>query len=94
MKAHAFWKKAWRCARATSTWSIRPATDFPRCRGGPMFYADTVGLKTIYDRILEFQRTLDRRYWQPAPLLERLANANSSFAQWQADRLAVREVVS
>ena len=67
---------------------------FPRWRGGPMFYADTVGLKTIYDRILEFQRTLDSRYWQSAPLLERLANANSSFAQWQADRLAVREVAS
>ena len=53
-----------------------------------MFYADSIGLKTIYDRILEFQRTLDSRYWQPAPLLERLAKANSSFAQWQAERLA------
>jgi 3-hydroxyacyl-CoA dehydrogenase len=67
---------------------------FPRWRGGPMFYADSLGLKTIYERILEFQRTLDGRYWQPAPLLERLAKANSTFAQWQADRLAVREVAS
>ena len=58
---------------------------FPRYRGGPMFYADTVGLKTIYDRILEFQRTLDRRYWQPAPLLEKLAKTGSSFGQWQAE---------
>jgi 3-hydroxyacyl-CoA dehydrogenase len=57
---------------------------FPRYRGGPMFYADTVGLKTIYNRILEFQRTLDARYWQPAPLLEKLVKAGSSFAQWQA----------
>ena len=32
---------------------------FPRWRGGPMFYADSIGLKTIYDRILEFQRSLD-----------------------------------
>jgi 3-hydroxyacyl-CoA dehydrogenase len=64
---------------------------FPRWRGGPMFYADSISLKTIYDRILEFQRTLDTRYWQPAPLLEQLAKANSSFAQWQADRVIPRE---
>ena len=59
---------------------------FPRYRGGPMFYADTVGLKTIYERILEFRRTLDARYWEPAPLLEKLALAGSSFAAWQAAR--------
>ena len=59
---------------------------FPRYRGGPMFYADTVGLKTIYARILEFRRTLDARYWEPAPLLEKLALAGSSFAAWQAGR--------
>jgi 3-hydroxyacyl-CoA dehydrogenase len=60
---------------------------FPRYRGGPMFYADTVGLKTIYNRILEFQRILDARYWQPAPLLEKLVKAGSSFAQWQAEQV-------
>jgi 3-hydroxyacyl-CoA dehydrogenase len=59
---------------------------FPRYRGGPMFYADTVGLKVIYDKILEFQKVLDPQYWQPAPLLEKLAKAGSSFAQWQAER--------
>jgi 3-hydroxyacyl-CoA dehydrogenase len=59
---------------------------FPRYRGGPMFYADSVGLKKIYDRILEFQRSLDSRYWQPAPLLEKLAKAGSSFGQWQAEK--------
>jgi 3-hydroxyacyl-CoA dehydrogenase len=61
---------------------------FPRYRGGPMFYADTVGLKVIYDKIMEFQKTLDPQYWQPAPLLEKLARAGSSFAQWQAERKA------
>ncbi len=61
---------------------------FPRYRGGPMFYADTVGLKVIYDRILEFRNTLDPQYWQPAPLLEKLAKAGSSFAQWQAEQKA------
>jgi len=59
---------------------------FPRYRGGPMFYADTVGLKVIYDKIMEFQKTLDPRYWQPAPLLKKLALAGSSFAQWQAEQ--------
>jgi 3-hydroxyacyl-CoA dehydrogenase len=56
---------------------------FPRWRGGPMYYADTIGLEKIFRRILEFQRTLDARYWQPAPLLEKLAKANSSFGKWQ-----------
>jgi 3-hydroxyacyl-CoA dehydrogenase len=56
---------------------------FPRWRGGPMFHADTVGLRTIYERILEFQHSLEARYWQPAPLLAKLAKANSSFGKWQ-----------
>jgi 3-hydroxyacyl-CoA dehydrogenase len=59
---------------------------FPRYRGGPMFYADTVGLKKIYDRIRDFQRTLDPHYWQPAALLEKLAKSGSTFAQWQAEQ--------
>jgi 3-hydroxyacyl-CoA dehydrogenase len=59
---------------------------FPRYRGGPMFYADTVGLKVVYDKIIEFQKTLDPQYWQPAPLLKKLALAGSSFAQWQAEQ--------
>ena len=59
---------------------------FPRYRGGPMFYADTVGLNKIHERILEFRRTLDAQYWTPAPLLEKLALAGSSFAAWQAGR--------
>jgi len=59
---------------------------FPRYRGGPMFYADTVGLQLILDQILEFQRTLDPQYWQPSPLLERLAREGKTFAQWQAEQ--------
>ena len=59
---------------------------FPRYRGGPMFYADTVGLRAVYDKIIEFQGTLDPQYWQPAPLLKKLALDGSSFAQWQAEQ--------
>lgn len=46
---------------------------FPAYRGGPMWYADTVGVKKVYNRILEFG-------WQPAPLLARLAAEGKTFA--------------
>ena len=59
---------------------------FPRYRGGPMFYADTVGLKVIVDKIAEFRSTLDPQYWQPSPLLEKLAREGKTFAQWQAEQ--------
>jgi 3-hydroxyacyl-CoA dehydrogenase len=52
---------------------------FPAHRGGPMFYADTVGTKAVYDRICEFRDTLRADDWQPAPLLEKLAAGNGRF---------------
>ncbi|MCB1664701.1 MAG: enoyl-CoA hydratase/isomerase family protein [Pseudomonadales bacterium] len=55
---------------------------FPASRGGPMFYADEVGLKTVCDTIERFARELGPDYWQPAPLLARLAEQGSTFAQW------------
>ncbi len=51
---------------------------FPRHRGGPMFYADTVGLHTVLDRVRSY-RDKHGDHWHPAPLLERLANAGRSF---------------
>ncbi len=52
---------------------------FPRYRGGPMFYADTVGVKTIYDKMREFhERHGD--LMKPAPLLEKLAKEDKRFA--------------
>ena len=59
---------------------------FPRYRGGPMFYADTVGLGVIVEKILEFQRTLDPQYWQPSALLVRLAREGKTFAAWQREQ--------
>ncbi len=52
---------------------------FPAHRGGPMFYADTVGAKAVYDKICEFRDTLRADDWQPAPLLEKLAKENVRF---------------
>jgi 3-hydroxyacyl-CoA dehydrogenase len=54
---------------------------FPAYRGGPMWYADTVGLKKVYERVSEFQRQ-HGEIWQPAPLLKRLAEQGKTFAQF------------
>jgi 3-hydroxyacyl-CoA dehydrogenase len=52
---------------------------FPWWHGGPMWWADTVGVRKIYDQILEWQRTLGN-HWQPAPRLREVAEQNGSFA--------------
>jgi 3-hydroxyacyl-CoA dehydrogenase len=54
---------------------------FPAYRGGPMWYADTVGLKTVYERIREFERR-HGSWWEPAPLLKRLAEQGKTFADF------------
>jgi 3-hydroxyacyl-CoA dehydrogenase len=53
---------------------------FPSWRGGPMFYADTVGLKNVLARIEEFQKRHGADLWAPAPLLTRLAESGKGFA--------------
>ena len=54
---------------------------WPVYRGGPMFWADQVGLKTIRDRMLAFQRASGDDLWRPAPLLDRLAMAGKGFVE-------------
>jgi len=58
---------------------------FPRHRGGPMFYADTVGLQTVLDRVHHYRNQFGD-HWRPAPLLERLAAAGQTFYSWNAAR--------
>jgi 3-hydroxyacyl-CoA dehydrogenase len=58
---------------------------FPAYRGGPMFYADRVGLARIHDRVSQFHREHGAR-WAPAPLLARLAREGSTFRDWDAAR--------
>ena len=53
---------------------------FPRQRGGPMFYADTLGASTVLARVRELARGLGEAHWRPADLLERLAASGGSFA--------------
>jgi 3-hydroxyacyl-CoA dehydrogenase len=52
---------------------------FPSWRGGPMFYADTVGLPQVLARIREFERQHGSALWAPAPLLERYAAEGRGF---------------
>ena len=60
---------------------------FPAHRGGPMWYADTVGLKQVYERVSEFHRQ-HGEIWQPAPLLKRLAEQGKTFAEFSRDQVA------
>jgi len=54
---------------------------FPRARGGPMFHADTVGLANVVKRMGEFAKNPhgDPAFWEPAPLLARLAREGKTF---------------
>jgi 3-hydroxyacyl-CoA dehydrogenase len=53
---------------------------FPAYRGGPMWYADTVGLDKVYRRISEFHQR-HGEIWEPAPVLKRLAEEGKTFAE-------------
>ena len=54
---------------------------FPVHRGGPMFYADTVGLGNVVRTLRRYARNPldDAAFWQPAPLLAQLAADGKSF---------------
>jgi 3-hydroxyacyl-CoA dehydrogenase len=60
---------------------------FPAYRGGPMWYADTVGLQKVYQRICEFHQQ-HGELWAPAPLLQRLAEAGKTFAEFDKEQVA------
>ena len=57
---------------------------FPRYRGGPMFYADSVGLRHVYEVMQGFCE-IHQDWLEPAPLLERLAREDKTFAEWDAE---------
>ena len=60
----------------------------PRYRGGPMQYADEVGLKAVVAGMEKYRKRYGDLYWTPAPLLQELAAAGSSFSAWAARREA------
>ncbi len=51
---------------------------FPPYRGGPMWYANDVGLKKVYERVCEFEKQFGE-IWKPAPLLKKLAEEGKNF---------------
>jgi 3-hydroxyacyl-CoA dehydrogenase len=53
---------------------------WPVYRGGPMFYADTVGLKTVLAKLKEYQARLGDDF-KPAALLEKLAAQGGAFSR-------------
>lgn len=53
---------------------------FPAWRGGPMFYADTVGLDTVLAKVQDFEKRFGSNLWAPPPLLRQLAGSRQTFA--------------
>ena len=60
---------------------------FPAHRGGPMWYADAVGLKNVYNRVLEFHKQ-HGELWEAAPLLKQLAAQERTFAEYSKEQPA------
>lgn len=52
---------------------------FPLFRGGPMFYADTVGLSNVLMSINRYAKGSHPEAWKPAPLLQKLASESKTF---------------
>lgn len=57
---------------------------FPRFQGGPMRYADSVGLKQVVASIEGFDRSHDGDYWRMSALLKRLAEEGGALATYQS----------
>jgi len=53
---------------------------FPRYRGGPMHYADSVGLAAVRDKVCEFRDRFGAEFWEPPALLEELAGSDRKFS--------------
>jgi 3-hydroxyacyl-CoA dehydrogenase len=52
---------------------------FPLHRGGPMFYADTVGLLNVVAAMKKYAKGRHGEFWKPAPLLAKLAKKGKTF---------------
>ncbi len=59
---------------------------FPAWRGGPMFYADTIGLNTVVDRLEFFAAQTKNPDLSPSTLLRTLADRSLTFAAWDKER--------
>jgi len=58
---------------------------FPRYRGGLMYWADTIGVREVYNQIASWHQRYGER-WRPADLLRRLAESGSPLREAKAQR--------
>jgi 3-hydroxyacyl-CoA dehydrogenase len=56
---------------------------FPKYRGGPMFHAETIGLRTLLEGIHRYRDIFGAMHWEPAPLLVALVKRGCSVAEWE-----------
>jgi 3-hydroxyacyl-CoA dehydrogenase len=64
---------------------------FPRYRGGPMFYADTLGLPALLAGMEKYKNVYGPMHWEPAPLLVRLVREGRTLADWDNERRQAAE---
>jgi 3-hydroxyacyl-CoA dehydrogenase len=70
--------KAYRASDIDMVWLT--GYGFPAYRGGPMFYADTVGVKHVVERLQAYQ-AMNEKDFEPAPLLVKLAEEGRGFTR-------------
>jgi 3-hydroxyacyl-CoA dehydrogenase len=59
---------------------------FPRYRGGPLFYAEEIGLATVLKGIESYRARFGPMHWEPAALLVELVRQNQTIADWELAR--------
>jgi len=57
---------------------------FPRYRGGPMHYADSVGIAAVLEQVCELRDRFGAEFWEPPALLKELASRDQRFADFTA----------
>nr|WP_298728212.1 3-hydroxyacyl-CoA dehydrogenase NAD-binding domain-containing protein [uncultured Steroidobacter sp.] len=64
---------------------------FPRYRGGPMFYAETIGLDVLLAGMRKYQDIFGPMHWQPAPLLVELVERGLTISQWESRKAEAQQ---
>ncbi len=59
---------------------------FPRYRGGPLFHAETIGLRTLLEGMRKYEAIFGPMHWTPAPLLVQLVGRGLTIAEWEAEQ--------
>lgn len=59
---------------------------FPRYRGGPLFYAEEIGLARVLEGIERYRARFGAMHWEPAALLVDLVRQKKTIADWEQAR--------